>query len=323
MIKTFTLTVILFIICFSSRVHSQDDKVQPSKRSILGRSSSANQWVDPWIGKRVVLRYQDVHVRYEGEALASIPVYIHVSKVIEVNKTLLYIQSEGTGFKAWVRAEDIITLSEGIDFFSREIKIKPWDSWNYFMLSLCWEEMGKHDSAMWEINKAIRVFPDDSGLHQFRGKIWNEMKEYDNAISDFSESIRLSQHDNVALNTEFVYRSIAYSDMKKYDEALSDANNAIQIYKSYSPSYMVRGRAWSGKGEYAKAITDFDKAIELDPYFVEAYYQRGHTFSIMDQKDKAIVDYKKAVHLDPRHAKAKHELHDLLFSLFPPQNPRL
>jgi tetratricopeptide (TPR) repeat protein len=294
MAKIIALTVSLFIIC-SLRTSGSDS---------------------PWIGKTVVQRYPDVHFKMQDQEF--IPNYISPFIVTESVGIRLYVQVKGAGHKLWVRTEDVVDLYEGIRFFDRQTKRKPRDSWNYFMLSMCWEELGKHEHAIYVIDRGISLVGDTACLYQQGGKILNELGKYDESIIYFKESIKLS-------NEYILFSDISqvYSNMKDYENAMNYAKKSVQYMEHSQDAYLARGRAYLGKSKYEKAITDFNKSIDLDPYFVEAYYQRGRTFSIMGQQDKAIADYKKAVQLDPRHVKAKHELHNLLFSLFPPQNPRL
>jgi Tetratricopeptide repeat len=319
MIKTFTLTVILFIICFSSRVHSQDDKVQPSKRSILGQSSSKQEKQGPWIGKRVVQRYRNIEVEMDGNKGWASTILMGV--VSETEKTRLRVRVGCTGLECWVRAEDVVPLTEAIAFFSREIQIRPRGLFGYYMRSGCLRELGMYRLALNDINIVISLSQNSSSSYNLRGRLWQEIQEYDNAIADLNYALKIASPDQYSV--VLYARSDVLADMKEYDKSIADASESIQFDQTQAAPYASRGRAWAGKKDYAKALADFDKAIEVNPYFVDAYYWRGHTFSTMDQKDKAIADYKKAVHLDPSHAKAKHELHNLLFSLFPPQNPRL
>lgn len=274
--------------------------------NVYGQSSSK----DRWIGKQVVQRRQHIILSRSGESIIQNIIRTYLVK--ESNKASLLVQAEGldgyrTGLEGWIKTEDVISLKESVDFFSREIKLNRSLIWSYKMRCFCYERMGKYKNAMSDANMAIRISPEDNTLFNSRAIIYRDIMDYNSSISDLDTSISMDS-DRVILKN----RALVYIDVKDYNNSIRDASESIKIDPEYSSPYMVRGMALTGNEEYNKAIIDFNKAIKLDPYFVEAYYQRGRTFSLMNQQDRAIADYKKAVQLDPRHTKAKSELMNIV-----------
>jgi tetratricopeptide (TPR) repeat protein len=272
-----------------------DDKGQPSRRSVLGPSHPIGQEKAGWIGRRVVQKYPVLRLTRADQVFDLR--FLHLYVVKEVDKTRLLVQIEGTGDEYWGRTEDVVSLDDSINFFTREIQIRPRDDWGYQMRSACLSAMKETDRALKDINRAILLRPDSGALHSDRGIIWASIKAYDRAIADFDEALRLSPNDFGIL----ALRGDVFADMGQYDNALADSTRSIRLNSLFARAYSTRGRAWAGKKTYEKAIADFDKAIDIDQYLVAAYYYRALTYETTHEYDKAIADYKKIMLLYPHY----------------------
>ena len=289
--QTIVLVAVGLAVSFPVRSHAQADEGQPPKRSVLGQDQLQAAAKNTWLGKTVIQKYPHINIE-RGDKVSS-PYVIELYVVKEVFKYRLLLRIVGRGDEFWVRADDVVSLDESIDFFTTLIDVRPNDWWGYHMRSACWELQHKLVSALNDINKGIRLCPDVAALYNQRGLVLINMKQYDNSIADFDEAVRIASRNYVA----YANRGSAYLQMNNQYKAISDTTESIRLDPLYAPAYEIRGCAWRDKKEYAKAIADFSKAIEIDPYFTQAYAHRAFSLGQTNHLDKALADLKKACDL--------------------------
>ena len=210
-----------------------------------------------WIGQKCVTKYA-IPLRSDGKIVDNDAVF-RIYTATRIDRDLVKIESGNVS--GWVRACDLVLLSEAIEFYTAEIKSKP----------------AKHEA------------------YHRRGLIWESISEYDKAIADFSEAIRLDPKQTNAFHN----RGYAWQAKGDLDKAIADFTEAIRLEPKNAGAFHSRGFAWSAKKDYTKAIADYNEAIRLDPKDAEAFSNRGYARQLTGQIEKAIADYSEAIRLEP------------------------
>jgi len=139
-----------------------------------------------------------------------------------------------------------------------------------------------------------------AGAYSNRGLAYAELGEHDRAIEDYDKAIELNKEYAEA----YYNRGLAYAKLGKYDKAIEDFNKAIELNKEYAKAYNNRGIAYAKQQKYNEAIKDYNEAIELNPDLAEAYYNRGLAYAEQQKYNEAIKDYDKAIKLNKDYAEA-------------------
>ena len=124
---------------------------------------------------------------------------------------------------------------------------------------------GDADSAIADLNEAIRLEPNDALAHDNRGRAFCMRRDYDKAIADEDAALRLGVDGDVLTKAEaFRLRGCSYGHKGEYDKAIADINEAIRLYPKSAESYNYRSWVYRQKGDIDKAESDAKRARELD-----------------------------------------------------------
>jgi tetratricopeptide (TPR) repeat protein len=198
------------------------------------------------------------------------------------------------GVSGWVGKSDVVRLSEALAYFTEQIRSNP-TSAAYNRRGWVWKRQGELDSAIADLDEAIRLDPQDPAPLMNRGDIWRETKGLDKAIADYSEAIRLDPKHAFAFNN----RGVTWLYKGEYDKAIGDYSEAIRLDPKAAGFYYNRGTAWAHKRENDKAIADHTDAIRLDPNYARAFLGRGNAHTVKKDYGMAIADFSEASRLDP------------------------
>jgi tetratricopeptide (TPR) repeat protein len=78
-------------------------------------------------------------------------------------------------------------------------------------------------------------------------------------------------------------------DSGRYAEAVSLYNQAIELSKSNSELYYLKGKALFELVRYKDAIDAFTQAIRINPQYHEAWYMKGRASYMMGDYDEAEI----------------------------------
>ncbi|MHB1558668.1 MAG: tetratricopeptide repeat protein [Isosphaeraceae bacterium] len=245
------------------------------------------------VGQRVVQRSNDFTLRIKDQVVDRHRV-IHFYKVEQVNGPWLWVRAEGNGFSGWAKAEDVIPIDEGVDFFSERIREDSQDAFAYVMRAMLWQDRNQVDRALQDYDAVLRLDPSEGWIYNNRGILHFEQKHYDKAVEDFNKAIEIEPKVANLYNN----RGNARRGRHLYDLAIADFSEAIRLDPTYIYAYYDRGLTFAEKKDYDRAIVDFNQVIHLDSKDVLAYYHRGLAWAAKGEHDSAIADFDHAVALD-------------------------
>jgi serine/threonine protein kinase len=176
-----------------------------------------------------------------------------------------------------------------------EIRAEAFTVEDYRNRGLTFANLGQHEQAISDFDKAIRLDPGYAKAYHNRGTSYFTLGQHEQAISDFDKAIRLDPKDANA----YYNRGTSYSELGQHEQAISDFDKAIRLDPKDAGAYRNRGTSYFTLGQHEQAISDFDKAIRLDPDYAKAYHNRAINYASLGQNGKAIADYDEAIRLDP------------------------
>lgn len=156
---------------------------------------------------------------------------------------------------------------------------------------------GDYDSAIADLNEAIRRKPDFAFAYNTRGTAYYSKLDYDLAIADFNEAIRRK----AKYADGYQSRGTAYYAKRDYDRSIADYSEAIK-FEPKSITYYGRGLAYHAKNDYDRAIADYSDAIRIKPDDANSYISRGTAYETKKEYDRAIADYGEAIRMRPKEA---------------------
>jgi tetratricopeptide (TPR) repeat protein len=157
------------------------------------------------------------------------------------------------------------------------------------------DRKGDRDSAISDLDEAIRIDPQYARAWINRGIVRAHRDELDRAIADFSEAIRLEPTNVSAL----VDRGNARRVKHDFDNAMTDYEEAIRIAPNNALARRGRGRVYEDKKDFDRAIADYGEAIRLNPRDAAAHFRRAFVLRRRGATDSALADYNEAIRLNP------------------------
>ena len=190
-------------------------------------------------------------------------------------------------------------------------------------------QCGKLESALSDLDKAIRCDPQLAGAWNARGAVQIQMGKSDAALSDFEEAIRLdplfakahlnrgylleakgSEADAIAayeraisLDPKFVpaYTNLGGIRLKQhdYDTAIRAYGEAIELDPCNSEYYLQRALCFQKIGDYSHAALDCSKCLELSTELTDAFRLRAYSLHCLRRYAEAIQDYSEVIRRQP------------------------
>jgi len=158
------------------------------------------------------------------------------------------------------------------------------------------------------------------GIDQQNNAAW------DSSLKEFQRALKKNPDNTVALYSI----SVSLFNLKDYGAALTSIDRAIELNKSFAPSFLLRSYLLTELGDLDRAESDANRALELDPSSVEANRQlekiglirssgpnaqaiqvcllRGIEFQQMDRRDEAVIEFERVLTLDPTNFSALYSL---------------
>ena len=152
-------------------------------------------------------------------------------------------------------------------------------------------KLGDYESALINLNNAIRINTEIGWVHNYRGNINRKLNQTDNAIKDYLQAIYLEPSNPVPL---YNLGNLAFS-LKYYIDALNSYNKAIEINPLDYTYFLNRGDTYFKLKKYRSAISDYNSSLKMNPN--ESYIYLNMALSKLQLKDYegAIQNYTTAI----------------------------
>jgi tetratricopeptide (TPR) repeat protein/formylglycine-generating enzyme required for sulfatase activity len=192
--------------------------------------------------------------------------------------------------------------------------------------SRIWSDMGVHDKALADCNRAIELDPEYPQSFMARSDAWDAMCEYNKALSDINRAMKMDpkfdkgdgglfppEDDAKAVKTDaYRSRALVWDHKGEYDKSVADYKRAMELSPKSDYLYNNRALVWMHMGAFDKAVADCNRAIKNDPKDAFYYGTRGKVYAARGDCDKALVDYNRALEIYPEYF-TEYRLRGLLY----------
>ena len=178
-------------------------------------------------------------------------------------------------------------------------------STGYFILGVAASAKGNDDTALADLDEAIRLDPANAEAYSERGRVWIRKKEMDKALADLNTAIRLKPDEpddfgerarsgarrrtSTGPSPTITRPSASTPRRASIGSAVDGPGPRRAITTGPSPTSprpsasaripprSITPRGWSRVkiGRVNEAIADYNEAIRLDPKMALAYWNRG------------------------------------------------
>ena len=239
---------------------------------------------------------------------------INTDRVLAIGRNALYF-------------EDYVL---SIQYFNNVIAVKPYLPEPYLYRSIAKIYLDDYIGAEEDASACLERNPFVVTAYQVRGIARQNLKDYDGAIADFLEGLKIQPENKVFLRSlgvsyalkdeyaradscfenfisifpsepsAYITRAQLKMEMNDSIQALANLNKAIELDKSSSYAFGLRGMILEGQEKHTEAIRDLDMAIKLDPEESAYYINRGLIRYNVNDLRGALADYDQAIQLDPQ-----------------------
>ena len=156
---------------------------------------------------------------------------------------------------------DILQPAAGIAYLNQDIETDSVDEKSLQLRADCYEEMGKYQEAVDDINQLIERHPDYDYLYGRRASLRRKIGLLKNAIDDYSMAVDLNHDEPYYL----VERGRTYVMLHKENEAKADLKKALKMYEGadYDDEYYNSYRATCYGWLYKVDNTDTESRTKL------------------------------------------------------------
>jgi len=152
-------------------------------------------------------------------------------------------------------------LSQAESTYQQILQTDPNQPIALHLLGVIAHQVGKHDTAVEFIMKALAI------------------------KSDYVEA-----HSNLGL---------AFKDLGRLDEAVESFHKALAINPDYAEAHSNLGLVLQDLGKLDDAVVNFHKALAIKPDYAEAHSNLGNVFKELGQLDEAVTSFYKALVIKP------------------------
>lgn len=127
---------------------------------------------------------------------------------------------------------------------------------------------GNWDSALTDMEEAVRLYPDEPGLYINRAFIRYNTDNYLGAMSDYNYALQLDPNNMAALFN----RALLRFEVKDLINAKKDFSSVLSLNPQNFHALYNRGLVELESGEYKEALADFNSIARKYPKFYPVYY---------------------------------------------------
>lgn len=221
---------------------------------------------------------------------------------------ILWICSLCSGVFAQINTDRVLAIGRNalyfedyvlsIQYFNDVIAVKPHLPEPFLYRSIAKIYLDDYTGAEEDATSCLELNPFISTAYQVRGIARQNMKNYDGAIADFSEGLNIQPENMVFLRN----LGVSYALKKDYQKADSCFENFIRLFPSEPSAYLTRAQLKMEMNDSIAALANLNRAIELDKSSSYAFGLRGMILEGQEKHTEAIKDLDMAIKLDPENS---------------------
>jgi tetratricopeptide (TPR) repeat protein len=179
-----------------------------------------------------------------------------------------------------------------------------------YALSVLRHQLGKSDSALIHIQKAIDINGAEPKYHHFLGILESLKGHHGEAGAAFEKALRFQPE-----NADLAYNlGNACKAQGLYEAAILNYQKAIFLKSDFVDAYYNLGNVHQEMGDYDLAKACFESSLRIQPDFVKAHHNLGVILNKTGDGPGAARAFKAVIKLQPGFAEAHNNLGNILLS---------
>lgn len=146
-----------------------------------------------------------------------------------------------------------VELIEGIKRF-------PYNHFLHYELAKCYEEKGKLDDALKEIEKSLELLPISTDYKELKAKILYELGNFEDAIIVVNEVLSLRPAEYEAR----LIKIMCYYNQGLRMDALAEVNRALNYFNNDPFLHYLKGKIYLESNFYKLALSEFKISLNLE-----------------------------------------------------------
>jgi predicted O-linked N-acetylglucosamine transferase (SPINDLY family) len=179
------------------------------------------------------------------------------------------------------------------------------------LLGLLAHQLGRPESAVELIGRAITSAADRPGYHLNLGVVLQALGRLDEAIAAYRQAITLQPDSATALNN----LGIALQLRGSLAEAIPCFERAIALQPDFADAHYNLGVARQTEGRDDLAVACYRAALAVRPNYLGAQYNLGYALQQLRQFREAATSYRAVLTLEPTHLDTLNYLGVVLYEL--------
>ena len=187
-----------------------------------------------------------------------------------------------------------------VDLITKALAIKPDYAEAHNNLGIAFKELGRLDEAVASYHKALAIKPDYAEAHYNLGNAFKELGRLDEAVERFHKALSIKpDYADAHINL-----GAAFKELGRLDEAVASYHKALAIKPDYAEAHYNLGIALQSLGKLEEAVTSYHKALAIRPDQAEAHNNLGAAFKKLGRLDEAVASCHEALAIQPDYAEA-------------------
>ncbi len=217
---------------------------------------------------------------------------IILSAVIIAVIAYFYLTPKGNDSDEWMKKAGAFIsqkqFQEAINAYSLAIEKNPKNATAYLGRGTAYGELGKHDDALKDMNRAIEISP-SAEAYVNRGIALAKTGNNEGAIKDFNKAIE----SNPSLAYAYSARGLSHFIMGNIDNSINDYKKAVELNPNDKLVYSMLGASYLKNKNIAESVKNLEKALEITPNDSLIMYNLACAYSVDGKVEKA-CEYLKA-----------------------------
>jgi tetratricopeptide (TPR) repeat protein len=189
-------------------------------------------------------------------------------------------------------AKRVLKIKNAEDELIEGIRKFPYNHYLHYELAKCYEEQGKLNNALVEIDKSLELLPISTDYKELKAKILYELENFENALILVNDILRLKPADYEAR----LIKIMCYYNQGLRMDSLAEINRALNYFSKDPFLHYLKGKIYLESNFYKLALSEFKIALSFEKKPEYFYYASLASF-LINQYNEALFYVNEGIKL--------------------------
>lgn len=184
---------------------------------------------------------------------------------------------------------------QAVGQLERAARCRPDDAAIHHNLGKALESAGRDEDATRAYAGAVRLRPDFAPAHANLGHLHKRAGRLSQALACYERALALAPRDAQVLNN----KGNVHGTLAQWAQAEDCLRRAVRLQPEYAEAHSNLGIVLAARQRYDEALACYERAIALSPDTAEFHLNRGNALAERGETEAAITAYRRASELAP------------------------